>query len=488
MTATTSFRGRLARRFALAMALVIVAASVVGYLALDRVLYHRLDVLLIRLASIEAAATADSPDDQVHFHDQLFLAAGPAHEDVQGRFAQVWEVDGTPVLRSGNLGDTDLLLPEEVRNSVVASGNPQLHSITHRGARFRSIVYPLGLVGPQHRLHLLQVITATADTEELLQRTMIFLGLLVLLSTAVGGGVAWWVAGLAVKPVMLIIEQAEALDPHRAGLQLRARTDTTELRRLVTVLNAMLGRVDEVMERQVSFLADAGHAIKTPLTVLRGDVEISLRQPRSNEEYREVLEQTLQDLKGTSIVAEDLIILARLDGTVATVEPEEVDVSAVVTRVAESYRAGLAAAGGELTLVAPSGVMIRMEGGLLDRALGNLVDNAIRYGRRGGRVTVSLFVASDQVSIDVADDGPGIPAEERSRVFDRFFRGGHGRLTAQGSGLGLAVAKAIALQAGGELFLRKESDVGAHFSMVLPLREPDPDSRHGRGRYTMPGL
>lgn len=470
MTTNGSFRGRLARRFAVAMAIVIVAASAIGYLALDRVLYERLDVLLLRLASIEAAAISDAPDDQVHFHDQLFLTTGPSHDDVQARFAQVWGVDGTPVLRSANLGETDLPLPASIRQAVTRAGDPRLHTVLLRGERYRSVVYPLGLVGPQHRLHLLQVVTSTRDTEELLRRTLALLGALVVIGTAVGGGVAWWLAGFAVKPVLAIIQQAEALEPLRSGQQLRATTDTDELRRLVTVLNAMLGRIDAVMERQVRFLADAGHAIKTPLTVLRGDVDIALRQSRSNEEYRQVLQQTLQDLKETSAIAEDLIVLARLDSNLAGIVSEDIDVSAVVTRVAESYRAGLAAAGGRLTLRVPPGETVRMEGGLLDRAIGNLVDNAIRYGRPGGHVTVSLSASGDHVCIDVADDGPGIPVEERPRVLERFYRGAHGRATSQGSGLGLAIANAIARSAGGTLKLSIPAEGGGRFSLVVPRR------------------
>jgi len=475
MSGQSTFRGRLARRFTLAMAALLAAVFALGFLALRQLLYERLDGLLLRLASIEAAATSDTPDDKVHFHDQLFLAGGPSHEDIQSRYAQVWRTDGASVLRSANLGDQDLPLPTPVRNEVVRSGTPILHTLMLRGERFRAVVYPLGLVGPQHRLHLLQVATSTEETDAMLRRALWVLVALVLVGSAVGGWVAWWMAGLAVRPVLSIIQQAEALEATVTGHQLYAQTDSRELDRLVSVLNAMLGRIDAVLERQVRFLADAGHAIKTPLTVLRGDLDVALRQPRSTEEYHSLLTQTLSDLKDTSALAEDLIVLARLDGTPVLDPPPETDLTTVVAAVVNAHETGVTVGGGRLTLTIETDgpAAVRVEEQLLARALGNLIDNAIRYGRPSGNIAVVLYRnPTQQFVVTVEDDGPGIPSAEQSRLFERFYRGVHGRATAPGSGLGLAIAKAIAEGAGGDLQYTSAPTGGAIFTIELPSSTP----------------
>ena len=454
MNRAGSFRSRLAVRFAVAGFLLVTAVSVVTYIALRLALFQELDLTIQRLASIEAAATADTPDETVHFHDQVFLTSGdPGSAAILSRYAQFWTVEGEAVLRTANLGSDDLPLPAPIRERVASSEAPELFAFEWNGQRFRSILYPLGLTGPQHSVHLLQVAASTDGVSRVLSRTLSLLGVLVAMGTLAAAGLGWWLAGHAVRPVVEIAEQAEAMRAGSPRHHLSSAADTEEFGRLVRVLNSMLSRIDDLLGGQRRFLADAGHGIRTPLTVLRGDLEVTLRKVRSTEEYEETLRQALSDLKTVSSLADDLIILARSTGEDGRAEEEsdEVQLATLLEGVAAKF-AGVAS-GQAVTISVDSDLGITVGGDvpLLERALSNLLDNALKYGvPSGGEIELGAArTDSGAVEISVSDSGTGIPSEEVDRLFDRFYRGDRHRHTVDGSGLGLAIVRAVIEGRGG---------------------------------------
>ncbi len=480
MKVVRSFRGRLALRFAATVLLVALAGSAISYIALRRILYAQLDRSLRTLAEIEAAATADSADASVHFHEEVLISATDREASLT-RYAEVWSVEGAPVLRTRNLEGRDLPLHVGVLARVAASGQPEVFGFEWEGQGFRGLLFPLGLIGPQHQAHLLQVAAPTERIDAALERFLTMLVLLILGGTLAAAALGWWLAGHAVRPVMQIIGQAEELDLRKPEHRLQAETETEELGRLVSVLNAMLTRIDAAFENQRRFLADAGHEIKTPLTILRGDLEVALRQERSPEEYQAVLRQSLADLKEASSLAEDLITLARSDSGGLEPGPAQVSVGELLVRVAERYRGAAEEAGLRLELEVGDGLHVRGDPDLLERSISNVVDNAIKYTQRGGRVSLWATRGGDgQVHVNVRDDGPGIPQEELARLFERFYRGASGRRLVRGSGLGLAIAKAIFEAHGGGVELESEVGRGTHVSLVLPSVGTEAAARQAR--------
>ncbi len=468
-----SFRGRLALRISGAIMALTLVGSAAGYLAIRRILLQRLDATLLRLAEIEAAAAADSPDASVHFHDEVLWAVGPGHETVLSRYAEVWTLDGGQVVRTRNLEGRDLPLSVAVRERVVQSGEPALFHIDWEGSLYRAVLFPLGLIGPQHRLHLLQVAVSTTQTEGVLRRVLALLGTLVVIGSAASGWLGWWLAGYAVRPVLEIIHQAEELEANRAGHHITAHAETEELNSLVSVLNAMLARIDTALDSQRRFLADAGHAIKTPLTILRGDIDVTLQRDRTRDEYHRVLTQTLEDLRDASTLAEDLITLARSDGGALTADHATIPVDEVLRRVARRFGPTAERTGVHLAVEAGAGITLRADVVLLERALDNLADNAIKYGRESGGGTVTLAaVRRDDGSheIYVQDHGPGIDPADRPRVFERFYRGAQGLSATPGSGLGLATVQAVTEAMGGTV----ELDTALHRGTTVRLVFPNP--------------
>ncbi len=478
----TSFRSRLALRFGITVMFMALAGAAIGYVALREILYDQLDRSLRRIAEIEAAATADSPDESVHFHEEAF-ASSVNGEVILTRYAEVWTLEGEPVVRSRNLEGRDIPLPDEVHGQVSSSGRPELFSFEWQGLNYRGLLYPLGLIGAQHEQHLLEVVAPLEQTEAVLDNFLRMFGMLVLLGTAVACVLGWWLAGHAVRPVMEIIRQAESLDMSSPEHRLTARAETEELKRLVSVLNSMLARIDTAFGNQRRFLADAGHEIKTPLTVLRGDVEVALRRERTSEEYKVVLEQTLDDLREVSALADDLITLARSDSEGLQPSLTDVQLEPTLYRLANKYTTAAADAGVRIDVSVGQGLVVRADPTLLDRAVSNLIDNAIKYGAVGGRVSLSASSRQDgQILISVADNGPGIPEDEADRLFERFYRGETGRRCARGSGLGLAIVKAIVESHGGRIYVDSETQHGTTMNLLLPVgRTASHGSGSGRG-------
>ena len=472
MIRLSSFRGRLAARFGATVMLMGIVSTALGYFALQRILYRHVDKNLLRLAEIEAAATADSPDGSVHFHEELFTE-GPNDAAVTTGYAEVWTLRGEPVARTKNLEDRDLPLPDDVRRSVASTGKPELFSFRWQGRSYRGLVYPLVLIGVEHRDHLLEVVAPREEADAVLSHFLRVLSLILLFGTAAACVLGWWLAGHAVRPVTEIIRQAESIDMSSAPHRLSAKTETDELSRLVSVLNTMLARIDTAFQNQRRFLADAGHEIKTPLTILRGDVEVALRRQRPASEYRTVLEQALEDLKEVSSLAEGLITLARSDSEGLEPGRANVSVQELLRKVQSRYSKAALIAGVKLNVDVDGALFVKGDAGFLERALSNLVDNAIKYGRGGGEVSLSASPAqASMVLIEVTDRGPGIPESERVHVFERFYRGEMARRSTRGSGLGLAIVKAIIESHDGQIRLQSETGHRTTLSLVLPAAAP----------------
>jgi two-component system OmpR family sensor kinase len=459
-----SFRLALAMRTAAAVFGITLLLGVITTIALRGLLYHQLDGTLLHLAEVEAQAGAAHTGSDFEFHEGVLLAASPGPSAELVRYAQLWTSEGQPLTRSRNL-PADLLLPA---GAVAAARDGQIIWDTHlwRGERLRCVVYPLRLVGPAHGMHMLQVTAPLAPLERTL-RDFILLGvLLMLLAGGAAFLVGWRIAGTALRPTAEITEQAEAIREGTPSPTITAHADVDEFARLVQVLNAMLDRLDQASAVQRRFTADASHELRGPLTALRGDLDLALKRERSPAEYRDTLQRCREEVIRLSRLATDLLTLARSEAGLNAQDQSEVDLRLIAERVIGRYGAVSAERGLRFSVSGPSTV-VRGDPAMMERIVGNLVDNAVKHSLPGGEVRLEI-ASKDKVALTVRDQGPGIPDADQVRLFNRFFRGDirHGDGTS--TGLGLAIAKAAAEAHGGRLeFLG--NDPGAVFRLVLPL-------------------
>jgi len=250
----------------------------------------------------------------------------------------------------------------------------------------------------------------------------------------------WLLVGRGLQPLegiaRAIGERAPAsLEPlPHAGLP-------DEIRPMVTQLNGLLGRLGEAIGAQKRFTADAAHELRSPLTALQLQVQL-VERARSAEERREALEQLKAGAKRAARLVEQLLTMARLEPDATQEALVEVELDRIAAGVVADFEPLAQAKSVELRLGRIEPVRVRGREGALHTLAANLVDNAIRYTPAGGRVTLESFADDGCAALAVVDTGPGIPPEERERVFDRFYRlPGSG---VEGSGLGLAIVKQIA--------------------------------------------
>jgi two-component system OmpR family sensor kinase len=348
----------------------------------------------------------------------------------------------------------------------------------------RSLYYPLERMGPLHERHVLQVAAPLVARNEMVARLAVFFAAMTALVGVASAGGARWLAERSIRPVDEVIDQAEAIGAASLDQRIEAWADTREYQRLVQVLNTMLERIQRAFEAQRRFTADASHELRSPLTAMRGEIEIALRRERSSEEYREVLESALDEILRLSRITEDLLTLARSDAGALDSRGEAVDLGSVAGRILGRLDRSATAKGVTLRTEVEAGAPVLVDPGLLGQVLWNLTENAVKFTPPGGTVRVAVRREPHHLRVCVEDSGPGL-GRDPARVFGRFFRADPARTPgepAAGTGLGLAIVRAIVEGLGGEVRAENRSRGGARFQAIIPVEEVSPKRPVERSR------
>ncbi|MGN6662976.1 MAG: sensor histidine kinase [Solirubrobacterales bacterium] len=302
------------------------------------------------------------------------------------------------------------------------------------------------------------------DARAEVEKTFLLVGGASLVAALLAG---YLLAARTAAPLRRIAATAAAVDAGDLTPRLAPEpAAATELRTVIETFNHMLDRLDAAFSRQRRFVSDASHELRTPLTAIRGQLEVLARTADPDPaEVRRVEGLVMTELGRVERLVEDLLTLARLD--------EETGLSLAKVEVAPFLR-GLVEAGAERTEVGdlPAGT-VRADSDLLAQVVRNLLANAHRHAGAGGRVVLSADADGGRLTIGVDDDGPGVPAAERERVFERFHRSQRSRDRASGgSGLGLGIARAIVELHGGRIWIGDSPLGGARAAFELPGFRP----------------
>jgi two-component system OmpR family sensor kinase len=328
--------------------------------------------------------------------------------------------------------------------------------------------------------YILQLATSWQHYEDTLRTTVLVIASIIGFGFALSALGGWLLVGRTLQPILEIVIEASKMSGDKLEPAfVAARTVAEdEIGQLVKALNAMMGRVHQAIVSQRRFTADASHDLKTPLAILLGEMELALTRERSGEEYRRVLVSGLEETKRLIHIVGDLRDLAT-----AEFEKEHrmnrtlVDIVRLTQSVVGNRQRQAQLQNIDLTMSNTDNVpeiLIAVDESALERAIANLVDNAILYNTQPGRVDVSIDVSDGVVLIHVRDTGIGIPVDECDLIFDRFYRGDRSRTTVSGlnsgsnSGLGLAIVKSVVTAHGGRVTVRSELGVGSVFTIRLP--------------------
>jgi signal transduction histidine kinase len=310
-----------------------------------------------------------------------------------------------------------------------------------------------------------------ATSVEVVSETVATLrGLLVLGVPAVAvllGLVAWPVVGRALQPVEAIRAEVGEISDRDLARRVPEPPGGNEVARLARTMNAMLARLDAAARRQRDFVADASHELQSPLTTMRTHLEVALAHPETTD-WTAVARALLAEGQEMEALVRDLLFLAREDDSSAEPVTHLVDLDDLVLEESARLRAASSVA---IDTTAVSAAPVRGSTEQLRRLVRNLLENAERHA--AGRVDLSLSAAGGTVELTVRDDGPGVPRDERERVFDRFVRLDTARARqGSGSGLGLSIVAAVAARHGGTVQVVDGVDgaagVGATFVVRLP--------------------
>lgn len=295
-------------------------------------------------------------------------------------------------------------------------------------------------------------------------RLMLVVGSATLLGAA---GAAWLLAGRILRPLRDVADTARIITDTDLSLRIPTRggDPRDELNTLVGTVNQMLDRVEAGVAGQRRFIDDAGHELRTPITIVRGHLEVL--DPDDPADVRSTVALVDDELTRMNRMVSDLLLLAQ-SAQPSFLQPEQVDVAGLT----EDIFVKLSGLGDrDFTLQSTAAVTALLDRQRITQALVALADNACRFTVPGGWIGVGSQASGGWLRLWVSDSGPGVTPEDRARIFERFARGGKGRQHADGAGLGLSIVRAIAVAHGGEVLLDSMPGRGATFTVTIPLME-----------------
>jgi len=437
------------------MALVLVLAGSLVYLRLGSHLSRVLD-LQLQLRAQDLAVVVREPGASLGETGGIqFFEAGE-------NYAQILDARGRVLEATRPLGSAPLLSASELRAALEGAIFTNRESVPGLDEPSRILASPVRHDGER----LVLVVGATreerAETLRSLRNELLIAGPLSLLLATLAG---YALAGLSLRPVDSMRRRAAEISAETPGERLPVPRTGDEVERLGETLNAMLARLEVALQRERDFVADAGHELRTPLALLRMELELALRHAESSGELREAVRSSSEEVDRLAQLAEDLLVIARSDGEELPLRLETLDASELLTSVSRRFEWRAQEAGRPLGSAEAPGLRVRGDRIRLEQALGNLVDNALRHG--GGEVRLSAAAADGRVELHVTDEGSGFPPDFLERAFERFARPDQAR-TRGGSGLGLSIVQVIAEAHGGSAHVANKDRGGADVWVSLP--------------------
>lgn len=443
------------------IAIVIAVLSAVAYHELEESLMRVPDQELIEVISTARSSIGDwtTPPTQDNLKDVLKRTSSANGIDLlvwfegeestfvsalQAKDARAWVVELTRSKRP------DL---EKERLLVLRQG-----SKSYRAAWLR---YRLG----SNTLSIVAIISvsyAQHEMEEFL-RMLLILGISMLLAAGILAGVSvLW----SMRPIRATAMRLDDVTHQNLGVEhLEGIATPVELESFVESVRAMLARVNEGVQSQKRFVAEAAHELRTPLALAKSTIQASRLKARTNEQYQRTLDELLADVDRLNHLVEQLLDLARLEDSSQNAF-EEVAVSPMLRSLADRYTVS-----GNIICDLPDALLtIRGNPTELESLFGNLIDNAVKHGPMGGTIVLRAAAGDGECHVTVHDEGGRIPPDRIEKLFDRFYRVDASRSRATGgSGLGLAIAKQIAIRHGGDIWIASSPAEGTTVTVRLPL-------------------
>ena len=388
--------------------------------------------------------------------------------DLINIIVRIYDAHGSPIASSKNI-PTDHLnthVYNDVKKGSDHFENAHIE-VNQVQALFRIITTP---VMENKRLsYIVQVASPLAQLRTVLRNLRFSLLFLLPLTVILTGLSGVFLVQLTLRPVDQMIETIHQITAENLKLRLKIPGTKDEIESLAQTFNQMIARLDEAFTTQRQFMEDISHELKTPLSVLKGELEVTLKKIRSTQEYETTLLSSLEEVNGLVGIVENLLTLARFDAKTTTLQETSLDLNALLKDAVEAIQVLAIQKDIILQLNSAHTVEILADKNQLKRLVLNILDNAIKYTPPGGKISIDLRQQKESADIDITDTGIGIPDKELPHIFDRFYRVDKSR-SSIGFGLGLSIAQSIAMAHGGKIYARANTPQGTIFTISLPVK------------------
>jgi signal transduction histidine kinase len=448
-------RVRVAAAFAIAMALVLTATSLFLYARLGTHLADAIERNL-RLRAQDLTAVVSEPGGS------LGTLAGIPFVEHGESYAQLLDAEGRVLDATRPLNTSSLLRADELRAALRGPMFIERSSVPGLDEPSRMLTSPLTRDGEKLVLVVGLTVEDRNETLASLRNILLIAGPVALALATLAGYV---LAGFSLRPVESMRNRAAEISAETTGERLPVPESGDEIARLAETLNAMLDRLELALEHERDFVADAGHELRTPLALLRTELELSLRHAESPGELREAVRRSSEEVDRLAQLADDLLLIARTERGKLKLRLEPLAISDLLGSVARRFEWRAHEAGRPLQVLAEVDATVSGDRLRLEQALSNLVDNALRHG--SGQVELSAALRDGSVELHVKDKGAGFPSDFLPQAFERFARSDRAR-SRGGAGLGLSIVRLVAEAHGGEARVATLEQGGADAYIVLP--------------------
>lgn len=449
-----TFRLRLTVIYSLVVVGILSVLAAAVYFQYRRDLSEAIDKYLLREANEEILYEVDqklpSRDREVikKFGDEYF---------------EVLDSNGEVLITSLNAKIQRWPLDKELMLKAF-KGMPQFATILFRGANYRTLYFPIS--GEK----VLRVALSLREIEEAMARLRHLFFIFFPFIIAISSTVSWFLSGRAVAPVVKMKELASQVREGRLGRRIEMETKGQEIDDLVVMFNEMLDGIQRSVEAQKRFTSAVSHEVRSPLTSLRGSIEVALRKSRTPEEYEDLLKTNLSDIIRLSKITDNLLFFSKADNNILELRKQWFEVSHLLSGIVERLKYNAATCGITISESYQEGIEMNADLDLLEQAFSNIIDNAIKYTPSGGTVEVTARKEDSSIVISVSDTGIGIPKDEIGQIFERFYRVSKERSRKSGgTGLGLSIAHWVIQAHDGKIAVKSTMGVGSNFITSFPV-------------------
>ncbi|AOA07529.1 heavy metal sensor histidine kinase [Pseudomonas fragi] len=452
MRPQSSLVKRLTLMFMFAVTAVLVVAGVAFY-GLSQHHFRMLDeqALAEKLESTRHVLSISAARGELDDQEQQLRALLGAHQDLS---AKITKADGT-VLFSDSKASQIPQRFEQARQGAVWEWQDEAQN-------FRGITAQLTIAGEPEPVTAVLMLDVTTHAHFFVTLQWWF-GIGLVISAIVSAGLGWVVAKSGLRPVRQITKVATGMSAKSLRERIPLEPVPLELQELILSFNGMLGRLEDTFVRLSNFSADIAHELRTPVSNLLTHTEVVLTKKRDLDAYEENLYSNLEDLKRMSRMIDDMLFLAKADNGLIVPEQIDVDLSELVSKLFEYYQFLAEDRGIQLTLQGRG--KVRGDRLMIDRALSNLLSNALRYTPEGNEIAVQIEQTRETVTLSVRNSGVTIDPQHIGKIFDRFYRADPARREGgpSNAGLGLSITRSIIETHSGRIWCTSEEGVTTFF-------------------------